>query len=188
MTIPIPIKALTAGLLGTLASCMPAVTTDLPVSRPNQPEAAIAAQLYQDINAYRREHGGKDLQRNVALDHLAQQHSEFLRTNRGKFSIYGSNVSHYGFESRSLAAQQFYHMNQVGENVASTPSRGTATAARLVSLWAHSPNHDSNMRYGWTYTGIGVVEDRDGMVFATQMFGSYKAPMQRDMLNSLRVH
>jgi len=25
-------------------------------------------------------------------------------------------------------------------------------------------------------------------VFATQMFGSYKAPMQRDMLNSLRVH
>jgi len=181
-------KAMTAALLNTLASCMPAVTTDLPVSKPNQPEAAIAAQLYQGINAYRREHGAIDLQRHAALDHLAQQHSEFLRSNRGRFSIYGSNVSHYGFESRALAAQQFYHMNQVGENVASTPSHGTATAARLVSLWAHSPNHESNMRYGWTYTGIGVVEDRDGMVFATQMFSSYKAPMQRDMLNSLRVH
>ena len=183
-------KAITAMLLGALASCMPAVTTALPVSRPNQKEAALAAEIYQQINDYRRIHAAKDLQRHAALDHLAQQHSEFLRTNRGKFSIHGSNVSHYGFESRALAAQQFYHMNQVGENVASSSFHGstTAMAAHLVGLWDHSPNHNSNLRNSWTYTGIGIIEDRDGMVFATQMFSSYKAPMQRDMLNSLRVH
>ena len=67
-------------------------------------------------------------------------------------------------------------------------STTTAMAAHLVGLWVHSPNHNSNLRNSWTYTGIGIIEDRDGMVFATQMFSSYKAPMQRDMLNSLRVH
>jgi len=167
---------------------MPAVTTDLPVSKPKQPEATLAAGVYQQINAYRRTHGATDLQRNPALDHLAQQHSEFLRTNRGKFSIYGANVSHFGFESRALAAKRIYHMNQVGENVASTPNGGPATAARLVDLWVHSPNHEVNLRNSWTYTGIGVVEDRDGMVFATQIFGSFISTSQRDMANSLRLH
>lgn len=180
--------ALTAALVGALASCMPAVTTDLPVSRPSQAEAALAAAVYEGINAYRRNHGATVLQRHTALDHLAQQHSEFLRKNRGKFSIYGANVSHYGFESRAIAAQRFYQMGQVGENVACSSGRGTATGATLVALWANSPNHEANMRNAWTHTGVGVAKDSDGMVFATQLFGSYKAPMQRDLVNSLRIH
>ena len=179
---------LTVAWAGALVSCMPAVTTDLPVSKPAPQDAALAAAVYQESNTYRRNHGAGNLQRHAALDHLAQQHSEFLRKNRGKFAIYGANVSHYGFESRALAAERFYHLSQVGENVATTSRQGPGTAAQLVALWANSPNHEANLRRGGTYTGIGVVKDGDGMVFATQMFGSYRAPMQRDLLNSFRVH
>jgi uncharacterized protein YkwD len=180
--------ALTAALAGALVACMPAVTTALPVSKPAPLEAALAAAVYQESNSYRRNHGAQNLQRHTALDHLAQQHAEFLRKNRGKFAIHGANVSHYGFESRALAARQFYRMGQVGENVATTPRHGPGTATKLVALWANSPNHEANLRNAWTHTGIGVVEDSDGMVFATQMFGSYRAPMQRDLVNSLRIH
>lgn len=179
---------LTTALAGALVSCMPAVTTEMPVSRPSQPEAALAAAIYQNVNTYRSGHGVKVLERHPGLDHLAQQHSAFLLKNRGKFAIHGPDVSHYGFESRALAAQRFEHMGQVGENVAAYPACSADTAAKLVALWVHSPSHESNLRIPWTHTGVGVTVAQDGTVFATQIFGSYRAPMQRDFINSLRVH
>ena len=182
-------KAMTAALVSALSSCTPAVTPELPVSNPSQSEATVAAEVYQQINAYRRAHGASPLQRNPELDQVARQNSEFLRAKHAKLSSQGGSTSHLSFEGRTPSAHKLHNINQVGENAATTTtSGGNTAAARLVSLWTHAPKQENNLRFGWTDTGVGVVEDHDGMVFATQMFGAYKAPMQRDMLNSLRAH
>jgi uncharacterized protein YkwD len=181
-------QTITVAITGAVMACSPSVTSELPMSKPNNVEAALAASVYQQVNAYRSNHRVRGLQRDATLDRLAQQHSMFLSKNRGKFSIYGPNVSHYGFEERAFVAKNLYHMDQVGENVASTNKSGSQIASYLVNLWINSPTHEHNMRVAWTYTGVGVVVADDGMVFATQMFGSLKAQSHMDMLNRLRRH
>ena len=42
----------------------------------------------------------------------------------------------------------------------------------LIELWKDSKDHHKNMLDDWTHTGIGVVVDSDGMVFATQIFST----------------
>jgi uncharacterized protein YkwD len=79
-----------------------------------------------------------------------------------------------GFEARARIASIQYHMDTCSENVAFTMSRPTETqtVTALVSLWQHSENHEYTMsQKTWTDTGIGTVVDRDGAVFATQIFG-----------------
>jgi uncharacterized protein YkwD len=180
------VKAL--ALMGALVACSPGITTTLPASSPTPAEANVATSIYQQVNAYRQSHGLLALQRNTALDYLAQQHATFMCKNRGKFVIYGATVTHYGFESRSFAAQQYYHMDQVGENVAATSRGGNQLGNQLVGLWLHSPSHERNMRYTWTCTGVGVVVGGDGTVFAVQMFGTLKNQSHLEMLNRLKRH
>jgi uncharacterized protein YkwD len=182
-------SALNILTIAMLASCAsPSLTTRVPVSAASKSDAALASVVLNEVNAYRTSHGAKNLQRYSSLDKLAQQHSMFLCKNRGKFTLYGSNVSHYGFEGRALVAQRYYNMSQVGENVAAANKTGSHTASNLVNLWAHSPSHEVNMREAWTGTGIGVVVDDDGMVFATQMFGTPQGSSQMAMVDSIRSH
>ncbi len=155
-----------------LASCaQPPATTSVPMSATGPPDSSLSARVFQEVNSYRRSHGARDLPRHPGLDRLAQEHCEFLRQNRGKFGLYGKNVSHFGFEGRTLAARERYRMQNLGENVVAANSSGSGTASMLVQQWAASKSHAYNMRSSWTHSGIGVVVDDDGMVFSTQLFG-----------------
>ena len=154
---------------GFLASCASGpVTTAVPMSASSS-EKSLTTRLLDDVNAYRASKGAKPLVRNPGLDRMAQEHCEFLRLNRGKFSIQGTNVSHDGFESRCLKARQLFNMPTMGENVAAMHS--TSTSA-LVKAWANSPGHDFTMKAEWEQTGIGLLVDKDGTLFATQVFGT----------------
>ncbi len=132
----------------------------------------------QEVNNYRQSRGSTELQRHSGLDRLAQEHCEYLRKNRGSFSLHGKNVSHSGFEGRALIAKQRYRMYSVSENVAATSKVSGSTTQRLIDLWKGSRAHNKNMLDKWTHTGIGVVVDSDGMIFATQLFGMEGIPMQ----------
>ena len=137
-------------------------------------ESSLSQELFQRVNSYRSSRGAAPLTRHSGLDRLAQDHCEYLRQHRGTFSLYGKNVSHLGFETRARIASLYYHMDACSENVAFTMSRPTETqtVTALVSLWQHSENHEYAMsQKTWTDTGIGIVVDRDGAVFATQIFG-----------------
>lgn len=137
-------------------------------------ESSLSQELFQRVNSYRSNRGAPPLQRHAGLDRLAQDHCEYLRQHRGTFSLYGNNVSHMGFETRARIASLHYHMDACSENVAFTMSRPTEaqTATALVRLWQNSENHEYAMKQkAWTDTGIGTVVDRDGAVFATQIFG-----------------
>lgn len=146
--------------------------TKMPVSASIHPDSSISGRVFQEINAYRRSQGARELQRHAGLDRLAQEHSEFLRKNRGSFSLSGRNVSHYGFDGRTLIARERYNMQNISENVAAANHPGANSSTVLVNLWKGSKDHHKNMLDDWTCTGIGVVVDSDGMIFATQLFST----------------
>jgi uncharacterized protein YkwD len=167
------LKVITVACVGALASCATEPQTrKMPVSASLRPDSSLTERVFQEVNSYRRSHGATDLQRHAGLDRLAQEHSEYLRQHRGEFGIYGKNVSHIGFDGRALIAREAYHMENISENVAAANHPGANSAPALVKLWEGSKDHEFNMRSAWTYTGIGVVVDTDGMVFATQLFAT----------------
>ncbi len=63
-------------------------------------------------------------------------------------------------------------MHNFSENVAAGnhPSIGGTTF--IMNLWKGSKDHHKNMLNDWSHSGIGVVVDDDGMVFATQLFST----------------
>jgi len=176
------------GLLcaAALASCAgPPESTRLPVAANLSPDTSLNGRVFDEVNSYRRSRGLNPLQRHAGLDRLAQRHSEYLRQHRGTFSLHGRNVSHHGFDGRALLARQNFQMMNVSENVASAYSPGTGTPAALVSLWRGSRDHHKNMTDKWTHSGIGVVVDSDGTVFATQLFATrnYSQMAMRERMN-----
>ena len=177
------------GLLcaAVMASCTsPSETSRLPVAASLQPDNSMNGRVFEAVNAYRRSQGAGTLQRHAGLDRLALKHSEYLRKNRGSFSLHGSNVSHYGFDGRALIARQSYQMLNVSENVAAAYHPGASAPQVLVNLWRGSKDHHHNMTDDWTHSGIGVVVDSDGTVFATQLFAtkSYSQMAFRERLSS----
>ena len=164
-------RILTVICAAALASCAnPPEPVRMPVSASVRPGASITSRLYQEINSYRRSRGRSELQRHAGLDQLAQSHCEYLRKHRGSFSLSGKNVSHIGFEGRTLIARERYQMANISENVAASSKVPGSTTRRLIDLWIGSKSHHKNMLDDWTHTGVGVVVDSDGMVFATQLF------------------
>lgn len=152
-------------------------------------EMELAGQVLAQTEVYRKTRGSAPLQRSGVLDRMAQEHSQFLMTNRGKFRIYGPNISHYGVEQRAMAARYVYGMDQISENVVSAPHQGPKTAAYLVDLWKASPSHEFNLRHSWTNTGVGVAIDKDGTVFLTELFGSRATTQSHmSMIDSLKAH
>ncbi len=149
-------------------------------------DKSIKSEIFNQVNAYRRSKGVKDVQRHAGLDRLAQEHCEYLRQNRGSFSIYGKNVSHYGFEGRAVAAREHYQMPNSSENVAAAYNPGSNAAPAVIALWKESNDHHKNMLDTWSHGGVGVVVDSDGTVFATQMFGAASNSQMRlrDKMNS----
>jgi uncharacterized protein YkwD len=156
-----------------LASCASKPeTTRMPVSATFSPDKSLSGRLFQEVNSYRQSRGAAQLQRHSGLDRLAQQHCEYLRRNRGKFSLHGKNVSHFGFEGRALYAREYFRMENLSENVAAASGPGANAPSTLVNLWKNSKSHHHNMTDDWTHSGIGVLVDSDGMVFATQLFAT----------------
>lgn len=156
-----------------LASCAnQPVPNKMPVSASMKSDSSVTGRLFQEVNEYRASKGKQAVQRHPGLDKLAQQHSEYLRAHRGTFSLSGRNVSHIGFEGRTLYARERYEMANVSENVAAATRPGNNSPHQLLSLWQGSNDHNKNMLDDWTYSGIGVAVDEDGTVFATQLFGN----------------
>ncbi len=156
-----------------LSSCAsPPVPTRIAVSAPLNPDASHPSRLLNEVNSYRATKGKSALQRHTGLDRLAQEHCEYLRKHRGTFQLNGKNVSHIGFDGRALVARERYQMANVSENVAAARHPGRNPAPLMVELWKGSKDHHKNMLEDWTHTGIGVVVDSDGMVFATQLFST----------------
>jgi uncharacterized protein YkwD len=183
--------------VAALASCankpessrMPVSATippDTGALSPARGDKSTSGRLFDAVNDYRLSQGAQPIQRHAGLDRLAQDHCEYLCRNRGTFSLYGKNVSHYGFDGRAIVAREAYRMSSVSENVAAANYPGSNSSGVIVELWKQSKDHHKNMLDDWTQSGIGVVVDSDGMVFATQIFATKNNSQMtmRDRMNS----
>ena len=138
--------------------------TTSPVQISNS-ERTTAGSIHRQVNAYRSSKGLAPLLRHPGLDSMAQQHAEYLMRNRTKFLA--GQGSHYGFEGRAALARHKYNIMALAENAAYSPRGGS-----LVQIWINSRAHEHAMRGKWSLTGIGLAIDKDGMMFATQIFGT----------------
>lgn len=142
------------------------------------PDPSASGQVIQAVNSYRVSQGKQALQHHAGLDRLAQLHSAYLRKNRGSFKLYGSNVSHMGFDGRTAVARKHYQMENISENVAATNHPGKAIGSVIAQDWKGSKDHHQNMMDSWTHTGVGVVTDSDGTAFVTQLFATMASSQQ----------
>lgn len=176
-----------ATFAAAVVSCGSSYTAP-PATSTTAAESALASAVFQQVESYRRSHGGGALLRHHGLDGLARQHSEFLRANQGKFSVNGPNLSHFGFEQRALAAQRTCQINSISENLASLSPSGPSAAPAILKLWANSPTHEHNMSSNWAVSGIGVAITDQGTALVTQIFGTLPSNSVLDMRDRVRQH
>ncbi len=130
---------------------------------PNAEATRIAAGVQDFVNQYRQKKRLQPLQRNAALDALAQEHAD--RMAAGKVSF-----SHTGFDNRASRARKATHVSTVGENLYYTTDENEV-ARETVDGWIHSPHHNENLLGRFRICGIGVAINAKGHYFVVQIYG-----------------
>lgn len=112
------------------------------------------------INQFRVQKGLPKLQMNPFLSQEAKQHSADMATHRMAFG-------HEGFTQRMSHLQKKIQSAQGGaENVA----YNYKTAKIVAEGWINSPGHRRNILGHYNQTGIGIVRDKSGRPYFTQLF------------------
>lgn len=112
------------------------------------------------VNKYRKTKGLGPLQMHVAITEESRIHSYNMANNVVPFS-------HDGFNNRSKnLASKIPGLRSVAENVAF----GQVTAKEVVDDWIKSPGHKKNIEGNYTQTGIGIVANKKGVLYYTQIF------------------
>lgn len=164
-----------AGFLLAASCSAPLQPNRVLVSHPSSVASGqgLAGTIDSKVNAYRRTLGKPPLRRHAGLDRLAWQHAESMRISRGKSGKgIAGDLSHDGFEERTLHARRLMGMSDLGENVGTCRGSRAGAAGTLVTAWSMSAGHRMNLKGAWSRTGIGVAIDDDGTVFAVQLFGN----------------
>jgi len=155
---PLPV----ASALVTAGDAPPAAMTGgaVPGEKAYDPRLSPDEALLGLVNAARQERGLPTLRRNKTLDGVAVAHSERMRE-RGQIS----HDTGHGDPGRRVA-EAGLSPRATGENVAMA-----STVVRLHrALWA-SPSHRENLLLRrWDEVGIGIVQQDDGSLMATQLF------------------
>ena len=112
------------------------------------------------INQYRLSHGLAKLHMNPMVSQEASKHSADMAAHRVA-------LGHQGFQQRIAYLKKKIQTTQGGaENVA----YNYKTAKIVVEGWIHSPGHRHNILGHYNETGIGVVYDKSGKPYFTQLF------------------
>jgi uncharacterized protein YkwD len=137
-----------------------------PDSRPVPGEEALDKKLAPEdalfglINAARDEHGLPPVHRNRSLDRIAHAHSEAM-ARAGRIS-HNTGV---GDPERRIA-ESGLTPKATGENVA----RGGTVVRVHRALW-NSPAHRENLlQRRWDEVGVAIVKDKQGALFASELF------------------
>jgi uncharacterized protein YkwD len=112
------------------------------------------------INQHRRSIGLSDL---IMLEQASQKATEHSMDMAKRKTGFG----HEGFDTRvKYIAKNTGAVSAAAENIA----YGQLSAKEVVDGWLHSPGHKRNIEGNYTYTGIGLAKDRDGVIYFTQIF------------------
>lgn len=158
------------------AVCISLVCCVWPLAAVSQPRSSFTEEIEREIlkltNKERRDRGLPALETNPELRELARTQSRNMRS-----QVFFSHIDHKGRGPEDRKQVFFPELfGGVGENIAyvhgAPPSE---LAGKFIDLWMNSPGHRENMlRASFGHLGVGVVE-KDGMFYATQVFGDLAA-------------
>lgn len=112
------------------------------------------------INEHRRSIGLSAL---TMMDEVTEQAIKHSREMANETVSFG----HEGFDNRIANIRKKVGVIYAwAENVAS----GQTSAQQVVEDWLNSPGHKKNIEGNYNYTGIGVVTDKEGTTYFTQIF------------------
>ena len=163
--------ALTCAALSTMHS--PVLPVSQPLAESNAPTAvtagyytigSVSAQeqiAYNLINHERSAHSLRSLTLDPALCRLARMKSQDMLDNR----YFAHESPTYG-NVRTMLKNAGYSFAGAGENIA---RYGTVEKAHAGLM--SSAGHRRNILSGaWTKVGVGIVRDRNGFIYLTQIF------------------
>ncbi len=117
-------------------------------------------QILQLVNEHRKSLGKNELKMIDAASLQAAQHSRDMMNRTTPFG-------HEDFDKRVNAVRNAIgFINAAAENVA----YGQMSAKEVVDGWLHSPGHRINIEGDYNLTGIGVSQNREGIIYFTQIF------------------
>ncbi|MDD5312639.1 MAG: CAP domain-containing protein [Dehalococcoidia bacterium] len=118
--------------------------------------------LFDAVNAVRAAHGRAALTRNSYIDGLCRTHAAYMAA--------ANALSHDNFLDRAnLIRTNIPGMNPCAENV--LQNNIPCDAADMANQWETSPGHHDNMvNASYTISGMGIVIDGGGKIWACQLF------------------
>lgn len=122
--------------------------------------STIELEIHMLINKYRESKRLPALKYNGDIMIEARKHSADMADGRVAFG-------HGGFDARAKRLQaKISNFRGIAENVAF----GQRSAAEVVDGWIKSPGHKANIEGNYALTGIGVVANKKGVLYYTQIF------------------
>ena len=124
-------------------------------------ELALARQVHQQVNEYRKSLNLAPLTLNAEISQQARQHSKDMAEKQVEFG-------HSGFDRRIKALKGISYRS-AAENVAYNQGYGDPVK-QAVSGWIESEGHRQNMTGNFNLTGIGVIKNQQEEYYFTQIF------------------
>jgi len=120
----------------------------------------MAVEVLSYINQYRAQRHLPPLTMDKTATLEAIRHSQEMAHHQVPFG-------HHGFEKRM---QHVYHAVPDARGGAENVAYNYKTAKIVVDGWIKSPGHHRNIIGRYHLTGIGIVRDRAGKLYFTQLF------------------
>ncbi len=131
----------------------------------------VELEAFSLVNQYRKTGNLPPLAWDGAIAKEARAHSKDMAAGDVDFG-------HDGFGDRiSRLKTVLAGVRGAGENVLMTDNPDQV-ARNAVALWLRSPHHLRNIRGDYNYSGLGVWQDRKGVIYFTQIFVKIEPPTQ----------
>jgi uncharacterized protein YkwD len=130
------------------------------VQADSDSNSSIEKAILVQVNQYRVSQGLGALQMNALISKEARQHSLDMASHKIPFG------HHYFSDRIKRLYSRIPNPRGGAENVA----YNYKTAKIVVDGWLKSPGHKRNIVGNYNLTGIGVVRDKQGRLYYTQMF------------------
>jgi uncharacterized protein YkwD len=131
-----------------------------PVHEHEESTDRMAVEVLNYVNQYRAAHGLPRLAMNEAANREARRHSQEMANHAVPFG-------HTGFGQRM---KHLYHSIDDANGGAENVAYNYKTARIVVDGWIKSPGHHRNLVGRYNMTGIGIVRDKAGRLYYTQLF------------------
>ena len=130
--------------------------------------AQLEAQLYADVNTFRREHRLLALERHAELDAVARAHSADMARRR-----FFSHVTPEGKNPVDrIQSARIDGFTLAGENVGMTSK--TNPNQEILGGWIASKVHRENLEARpWNATGLGIARGPGGALYYTQLYVTF---------------